>query len=96
MTGRAYEVVAQWYEVEKGMTSRKADTTPLESSSIDAQPKTGAERVAEFMKETEAGRSVGPGTSNDSKAHDSAHRNTSQGSKRKGSWWNSIFGGDKG
>jgi serine/threonine protein kinase len=96
LTGRAYEVVAQWYEVEKGMTSRKADTPPLESGSIEAQPKTGAERVAEFMKETEAGRSVMPGTGNDSKAHDSAHRKTSQGSKRKGSWWNSLFGGDEG
>jgi len=94
--GRAYEVIAQWYEVEKGLTSRKAYTPPLESSSIKAQPRTGAERVAEFMKETEPSRSVVPGTGNDSATHDSAKKNTSQGNKRKGSWWNSIFSGDDG
>jgi S-DNA-T family DNA segregation ATPase FtsK/SpoIIIE len=95
VTGRAYELVAQWDEIEKGMASPKTYIPPVESDSIDAQPKTGAERVAEFMKETEAWRSVVPGARNDSAVHDSSKRNTSQDNKRKGSWWNSIFGGDE-
>jgi DNA segregation ATPase FtsK/SpoIIIE-like protein len=91
---RAFETLAEWDEVNA--TNGPIEDTPiLKSDSFDARPKTAAERVTEFMSETDPAPSDAPGRVNDSAFNHSVSKSTKQESKRKGGWWNSIFGGDE-
>jgi hypothetical protein len=54
-----------------------------------------AERVAEFMRETNPELNAGPGRGDDRAVDDYSNRSTRAESKRKGGWWSAIFGGDK-
>ncbi|HEX8070800.1 MAG TPA: DNA translocase FtsK [Pyrinomonadaceae bacterium] len=93
--GRAYEAVARWEASERRAAA--SEETPSSARSMlaaavaDEKPVTAAERIAEFMRETEPEHSAPAGGSTET---DTAAEAPRQAQKRKKGWLANLFGTD--
>lgn len=92
---RAYELLAQWDDEMRGVSPAKENKPSLKSNSSGARPMRGAERIAEFMRETGPTRNTSLGSTNDMAANKSTNRTTERASMKKKSWLSSLFGGSE-
>jgi DNA segregation ATPase FtsK/SpoIIIE-like protein len=95
--GRAYELVAQWEEGEKGNAAGREVNSEYRPESFDTPANdrlsTAAERVADFMRDTDPARNALHGKADPSA--NNAPSSPKHENKRKRGWWSSLFGDDK-